>query len=190
MAQFGYYMAGIGTMGAGRAGLLLAWDPSDQGPSAVDDIDFGNIGLYSWIGSLPVVSPALFKMRTRSPIAIPAEGCPIALDGGGVSDFVVRFGIKPGGSTGSLIGDCWLEVFDGQTRVYSINAPAGTVKIELAEGSVAMGLSEYSMQDRVILSGLEDPLDGWSRLLTGSNAAKDIWKDLMTPDQTLNWSPV
>jgi hypothetical protein len=79
MAQFGFYMAGVGIVGAGRAGLLLAWDPNDQGPGAVDEIDFGDIGLYSWIGSLPVVSPALFKMRSKSPIVISAEGCPTAL---------------------------------------------------------------------------------------------------------------
>ena len=36
MPQFGFYMAGIGTVGIGRAGLLLTWDPSDQGPDAAD----------------------------------------------------------------------------------------------------------------------------------------------------------
>jgi hypothetical protein len=189
MAQFGFYMAGVGTLGAGRAGLLLAWDPSDQGPDAADEIDFGDIGLYFWIGTLPVVSPALFKMRSKSPIAIPTEGCPTALDGGGARDFVVRFGIKPGGSAGSLIGDGWLEVFEGSIRVYGINPPGAIVKVELAEGTHATGLAEYSMQDRVILSALEDPLEGWSQLLSGSIPARDIWRDLMTPGRTLEWSP-
>jgi hypothetical protein len=137
MAQFGFYMAGVGTLGAGRTALLLAWDPSDRGPGAADEIDFGDIGLYSWIGSLPIVSPAVFKMRSKSPVAIPADGCPTALDAGGVHDFVVRFSVKPGGSAASLIGDCWLEVFEGSTRVYGINAPTTTVKVELAEGSIA-----------------------------------------------------
>jgi hypothetical protein len=43
MPQFGFCMAGIGTVGIGRAGLLLAWDPSNQGPDAADALDFGNI---------------------------------------------------------------------------------------------------------------------------------------------------
>jgi hypothetical protein len=190
MAQVGFYMAGVGVAGGGRAGLLLAWDPDDRGPGAADDIDISDIGLYAWVGSLPVVSPALFKMRSRSPLTIPADGCPPTLDGGGERDFVVRFGVKPGGSAASLIGEGWLEIFDGSTRVYGINAPTTTVKFELAEGSAAVGLTEYSMQDRMVLSGLEDPLDGWAQLLSGSIPARDIWNDLMTPDQTLNWSPV
>jgi hypothetical protein len=189
MAQFGFYMAGVGVAGGGRAGLLLAWNPNDRGPGAADEIDITDIGLYSWIGSLPIVSPAVFKMRSRSPMVIPADDCPPSLDGGGERDFVVRFGVKPGGSTASLIGDGWLEIFVGSTRVYGISAPTTTVKMELAEGSMNLGLTEYSMQDRVILSGLEDPLEGWDRLLSGSTPAKDIWSDLMTPDRTLSWSP-
>ena len=189
MPQFGFYMAGVGVAGGGRAGLLLAWNPNDRDPSTADEIDVNDIGLYSWIGALPVVSPAVFKMRSRSPIVIPPDGCPPTLDGGGEHDFVVRFGVKPGGSAASLIGDGWLEIFEGSTRVYGVNAANNVVKMELAEGSMTVGLTEYSMQDRVVLSGLSDPLEGWAGLLSGSTPAIDIWKDLMTPNQTLNWTP-
>lgn len=189
MAQFGFYMAGAGIAAAGRAGLLLAWDPNSRGPSAADDIDFGDIGLYSWIGPLMSISPAAFKMRTRSPITISDDGCPLALDGGGERDFVVRFGVKPGGSMSSLIADGWFEIFEGATRVYGINPPGGMVKIELGEGSVAAGLTEYSMQDRVQLAALEDPLEGWAALLSAGTPAIEIWRDLMTPNRPLNWFP-
>ena len=190
MSQFGFYMAGIGVSAIGRAGLLLAWDPNDRGLSAADDIDWSDIGLYSWIGTLPVVSPAVFKMRSKSPITISTEDCPQTLDGGLDRDFFVRFGVKPGGSGGSLIADGWLEIFEGSTRVYGIAPPTATVKLELAEGSVAAGLTEYSMQDRVISAGLEDPLEGWATLLGGEIPAIEIWRDLMTPDMTLVWSPL
>jgi hypothetical protein len=190
MAQFGFYMAGIGTVGMGRAGLLLAWDPDDQGPNTADSIDFGNIALYSWIGPLPVISPAVFKMRSKSPIAIPNENCPKTLDGFPDSDFFVRFGVKPGGSASSLIADGWLEIFESSTRIYAIAPQAATVKIELAEGSVATGLTEYSMQDRVVVAALEDPLEGWASLLGGEIPAIEIWKDLMTPNMELSWNPL
>jgi hypothetical protein len=190
MSQVGFYMAGAGIVGIGRAGLLLAWDPNDLGPSAADGIDFGEIALYSWIGSLPVISPAVFKMRSKSPIAIPPEGCPKTLDGAPDRDFFVRFGVKPGGSSASLIADGWLEIFESSTRVYGISAPTATVKFELAEGSVATGLTEYSMQDRLIFAGLEDPIEGWAALLGGEIPAIEIWKDLMTPNMVLSWSPL
>jgi len=190
MSQFGFYMAGTGIVGIGRAGLLLAWDPNDRGPGAADDFDFSDVALYSWVGTLPVVSPALFKMRSISPIAIPPEGCPATVDGSPDRDFVVRFGVKPGGSAASLIADGWLDVFEGSTRVYGIAPPTATVKLELAEGSVATGLTEYSMQDRVIFAALEDPLEGWAALLGGETPAIEIWKDLMTPNMALSWSPL
>ena len=190
MSQFGFYMAGAGIVGIGRAGLLLAWDPTDRGPEAADGFDFGDIALYSWIGALPVISPAVFKMKSKSPIAIPSEDCPNTLDGSPDRDFFVRFGVKPGGSGSSLIADGWLEIFESSTRVYGITPPTTIVKLELAEGSVATGLTEYSMQDRVIFAGLEDPLEGWAVLLGGELPAIEIWKDLMTPNMTLRWSPV
>ena len=190
MSQFGFYMAGAGVVGIGRAGLLLAWDPNDRGPSAADDIDLSGVSLYSWVGALPVVSPALFKMRTRSPLAIPPKGCPDTLDGAPDHDFVVHFGIKPGGSIASLIADGFLEIFENSTRLYGIAPPMTTVRVELAQGSVATGLTEYSMQDRVVSAALEDPLEGWASLLGGEIPAIEIWRDLMTPNQVLVWSPV
>jgi hypothetical protein len=190
MSQFGFYMAGAGISAIGRAGLLLAWDPNDLGPSAADGIDLNDIALYSWVGSLPVISGALFKIRSKSPIAVPPEDCPKTLDGAPDRDFFVRFGVKPGGSAASLIADGWLEVFEGSTRVYGISALPAMVKVELAEGSMATGLTEYSVQDRVIFAALEDPLEGWAALLGGEIPAIEIWKDLMTPNMMLNWSPL
>jgi hypothetical protein len=190
MAQFGFYIAGVGVAGIGRAGLLLAWDPNDRGPSAADGIDWGDIGLYSWIGTLPTIGPAVFKIKSKSPITIPAEGCPATLDGGPELNFVVRFGVKPGGSIASLIADGWLEVFDGSTRVYGIAPPAAVVRVELAEGTQATGLAEYSMQDRVSYAALEDPLEGWGFLLGGEIPAIDLWRDLMTPNTPLSWNPL
>jgi hypothetical protein len=190
MPQFGFYMAGAGVAALGRAGLLLAWDPHDRGPSAADDIDLGDIGLYSLVSTLPSVGPALFKMRTRSPVAIPAEGCPDALDGGPGGDFVVHFGVKAGASIGTSFADGLLEVFDGAARVYGISPPMATVRIELARGSVAVGLTEYSMQDRMVLAALEDPLEDWAALLGRDIPAIDLWRDLMTSNQELNWSPI
>jgi len=52
MSHFGFYMAGVGVVGIGREGLLLAWDPNDRGPDAADDLDLSNIALYSWVGPL------------------------------------------------------------------------------------------------------------------------------------------
>lgn len=189
MAQFGFYMAGAGVVGIGRAGLLLAWDPNDLGPTAAEQIDLDGIALYSWIGSLPVISPAVFKMKSKSPMTIPSEACPKTLDGSPDRDFFVRFGVKPGGSGASLIADGWLEIFENSTKVYGISASAEPVKIELADGSVAAGLTEYSMQDRVTYAALEDPLEGWAVLLGGEVSAIEIWKELMTPNKALNWTP-
>jgi hypothetical protein len=45
MASFGFYLAGVGAAAIGRLGLLLAWDPADRGPSAVDDLDMSGIAL-------------------------------------------------------------------------------------------------------------------------------------------------
>ena len=73
--------------------------------------------------------------------------------------------MKPGGSAASLIADGFLEVFEDSTRVYGIAPPTLTVKVELDAGSVATGLTEYSMQDRVVFAALEDPLEGWASLL-------------------------
>ena len=189
MPQFGFYMAGAGIAAAGRAGLLIAWNPADRDPSIADEIDWSGIALYSWVGPLPSISPAVFKMRSRSPVAITAQDCPATLDGGIDRDFFIRFGVKPGGSSASLIADGWLEVFEGQTRIYGVAPPLATIKVELADGSEAVGLTEYSMQDRVVSAGLEDALEGWASLLGGDVSAIEIWRDLMTPNASLNWSP-
>ena len=190
MPQFGFYMAGAGIAAAGRTGLLIAWNPMDHPSSIADELDWSEIALYSWIGSLPTISPAVFKMRSRSPVSINAQDCPMTLDGGIDRDFFIRFGIKPGGSSASLIADGWLEVFEGSTRLYGVAPPAGTIKVELASGSIAAGLTEYSMQDRVVTAGLEDELEEGGWLLGSGFSAIEIWRELMTPDRELSWSPI
>jgi hypothetical protein len=187
MPQFGFYMAGGAAAGVGRLGLLMAWDPLDRGPSAADDIDFKDIALYAWIGPLPALAPQVIKIKSRSPISIPAEGCPATLDSPD-RDYVLRFGLKSGGVGASPIVDGWLEVFEGQTRVYGATPVNTTMKIELAEGSFAAAI-EASMQDRVVYQGLEDPPeDGfWMSVLGGGVDSKEIWRELMTPNQPLRW---
>jgi hypothetical protein len=138
-------------------------------------------------------APQLCKIKSESPVSIPPEGCPETLDGGIQGDFFVRFGCKPGGSAASLIADAWLEAFDsnGPTRLYGmVDPPTLTRKIELAEGSVATGAPEFSIQDRAVSQGLEDPLEGWAVLLGGTLPAIDIWRELMTPGAPLKWSPL
>jgi hypothetical protein len=191
MPQFGFYMAGVGIAYTGRDGLLIAWDPNDRGPSAADDINWSDIALYSWIGPLGLAPPSLFKMKSKSPVRIPAAGCPATLDGGVNGDYFVRFGVKPGGTGLSLIGDFWLQVFDAGTseQIYSFAPPTASPHVELADGSVAIGMTEYSMQDRLVAAALEDPLEGWAALIGHSNSAIEIWRELMTPNQLLSWIP-
>jgi hypothetical protein len=192
MPQFGFYMAGVSVLYTGRIGLLVAWDPREQGPRAVDALHRRDIALYSWIGPLSTAGPSVFKMRSKSPIRLPAENCPLTLDGAPDHDYFLRFGVKPGGSGGSRIADFWFEVFEGSSRIYGVPAPGGLAKVELAENTIATGLTEYSMQDRVNFEGVvDDPLgglNGW--LLGGSVPASEIWRDLMTPNQVLNWNPL
>ena len=90
----------------------------------------------------------------------------------------------------SLIADGWLEIFESTTRVYGLAPANAMTKIELADGSVAAGLTEYSMQDRMVYGALEDPLEGWATLLGGQTLAIDIWREMMMPNRFLNWSPV
>jgi hypothetical protein len=188
MPKFAFYMAGVSVLDAGRAVLLLAWDPADQGPSAADNLDPGQIALYSWVGPLQTFSPAVFKIKSKAPISVPAENCPATLDGYPDRDFFVRFGVKPGGSASSLIGDGWLEVFEGSNRVYGVVAPGAMFKVELADYSIASGLAEYSMQDRLEVAALLDPLEGSAgSLLNSDMSAGDLWKELMTPNQPLKW---
>lgn len=98
MAQFGFYMAGAAVLGIGRLGLLMAWNPSNRPPDAVDDIDLSDIALYSWVGAFnsPV---AVAKIKSRAPQTIPDENCPTFLDDPN-HDYVLRFGVKAGGVAG------------------------------------------------------------------------------------------
>jgi hypothetical protein len=189
MPQFGFYTAaaGVPVLG-GLQGLLIAWNPLDKPSSAVDEIDLSHISLYSWIGRIG--TSGIAKVKSKSPIHIPAENCPDTLDGFPGRDFFIRFGVKPGGSGGSLICDGWLEVFEGNNRVYGIVPPTQVARFELAQGTSALGFTELSMQDRVTSAGLEDTLEGWDKLLGQNTPAKELWRALMTPNAPLTWSPV
>jgi hypothetical protein len=190
MASFGFYLAGVGAAAIGRLGLLLAWDPADRGPSAVDDLDMSGIALYSWAGPLPVVTPQVLKLKSAGPIAIPTDGLPAELDDP-AHDYVLRFGVKASGTGASLVVDGWLEVFEGSTRVYGAVPAGSTMKIDLAEGSYAVA-TEASMQDRVVLQALEDPPEGdvYTAMVGNGVDSKEIWRELMTPGLPLVWSPV
>lgn len=189
MPQFGFYMAGASVpIVGGPLGLLLAWDPHDRGPAAADEIDWSDISLYSWLGAFS--GTAVAKIKSKSPMQVPAENCPITLDGAPDHNFIVRFGVKSGGVSGSAIVDGWLEVFEGNNRVYGI-APVGqTAKIELADGSSGAGAPELSMQDRLVFAGLADPLEGWHNLLGTGTPAIELWRALMTSNTPLTWSPL
>jgi len=181
-------MAGASVAFAGRLGLLLAWNPTDRDPSAVDDLDLSGIALYSWVGPLPVATPQVVKLKSAGPIAIPTDGLPAELDDP-THDYVLRFGVKAGGTGASLVVDGWFEIFEGSTRVYGA-VPAGTtMKIQLAANSA--GTTEASMQDRVTLQALEDPPEGdvSTIILGGGVDSKEIWRELMTPGLPLSWSP-
>jgi hypothetical protein len=187
VSDFGCYVRALGVATVGRMGLLIAWDPASRGPAAADDLDVSNVGLYSWIG--PLYTPLqVTHVKTKSPVAIPATGCPKWLDGGRDHDYVIRFGLKSGGTGSSNIQDCWLEVYEGQTKVYEI-APSGTpMRVELAPGS-GSNVGETSMQDRVTIEAWEDPVGGdfWTSLFLGGQLpSKEIWRKLMTPNAPLD----
>ncbi|MGD0291753.1 MAG: hypothetical protein ABSC63_19200 [Candidatus Binataceae bacterium] len=185
MAQFAFYVAGAAT-GVGAMGLLFAWDRDDRGPDAADSDDSNanlHIGLYTWIGL--TTGAQLMKIKSKAPIAIPAGGCPSFPDGSPDHDYVTRFEVKPGGTVISAIVDISLELFDDSTRVYGVAPDGKTLKIELADGS--FGLSAFSVQDRLTLQNWEDPLDGWAKFINADISGKELWRELMIPDQPLKW---
>jgi hypothetical protein len=187
MPQFAFYMAGA-SLGGGMLGLILAWDPLDEGMAGADD-PLSSIALYTWVG--PLLGDARFmKIKSRQPVTVPAGGCPVALDGGTDHDYFVRFGMKAGGVGATSIVDGWLEVFEESTRVYGI-APAGeTRKVELADGSFASS-DESSFQDRLTYQALDDPPEGdfWTGILGHGVDSREIWRELMTPNLPVRWSP-
>ena len=168
--------------------VSIAWDPTNRGASAADDLDLSNIALYSWVG--PLFTPAqVTRIRTKSPIAIPAAGCPLTLDGGTDHSYAIKFGTKSGGTGASLVVDCWLEVFEGVTRVYEIAPSSSPMRVDLAIGS-ATNVSEVSMQDRVTYEAMEDPpgADFWTTVFLGGGVdSKEIWRTLITPNAPFSW---
>lgn len=183
MPQLAFFVAGISEL-VGGAGLLLAWDRFDRGPSAADDIDINGCQLYALVN--PILGPALpFKMITKGPIAIPEENCPTYLDGFPDQDLVTRFEIKPGGTTSSHIQDFTLELFNGSTRIYGVAPEGQTLKIESANWSLLP--STVSFQDKLEIQPWEDPLEGWAQLINSKTPSKEIWRSLMTPNDDLTW---
>ncbi|WAS95697.1 hypothetical protein [Nannocystis punicea] len=183
MPQIAFYVASV-SVGVGASGVMLAWDRNNRGPAGADDPNaFGDIGLFTWIGI--TTGEHLVKVKTKAPIQIPAENCPNMPDGFPDHDYVTRFEIKPGGTAFSAIADLSLEIFEDSTRVYGV-APVGqTLKWEVADGS--FGSTAVSFQDRLTLQAWEDPLEGWAQLFNSDLSAREIWQELMTPNQPLIW---
>ena len=171
-------------MGVGGANALLAWDRYDRGPSAADDIDLDGVGLYSWIGLTS--GEFLTKMKTKSPISIPEEYCPVYPDGF-PQDYFNWFEVKPGGTTFASIVDFAFKVYEGSTLIYSVAPEGESLKVELAENSFISGEDGMSVQDRPTLQPWEDPPENLPTGLSGAIDSREIWRDLMTPNQPLNW---
>jgi hypothetical protein len=179
MAQVAFFVGGL-SVGFGGAGALLAWDRHDLGPGAADDLNPQGVGLYSWLA--PITGAQLIRIKTKSPVKIPEENCPETPDGF-PSDFFDRLEVKPGGTAFTPIVDFTFDIFEGSTLIYGV-APAGqTLKIELADGSVAGG--GFAIQDRPTLQPWEDSLEGLTSVINFQQPSKELWRALMTPNQPI-----
>jgi hypothetical protein len=176
--------AGSFSVGVGAVGILLAWDRHDRGPAAADDdnLDTSDVALYSFLA--PVTGAQFAKIKTKKPITIPEESCPLLLDGEN-GDLVSRIGIKSGGSALTAICDFTLEIFSGSDLIYRAAPDGQSIKFELADNSI-LG-AEISIQDRPTLQAWEDGLEGFSEIINSTTPSKEIWRDLMTPDLPLSF---
>jgi hypothetical protein len=138
--------------------------------------------LYSWIA--PITGAQLAKIKTKSPISIPEDACPLLIDGDN-GELVTRLEVKSGGAALTSICDLSIDLFRDSEAVYRI-APSGeTIKFELADNSV-IG-APISIQDRPTLQPWEDTLEGFASVMNTSVSSKEIWRDLMTPNLPLNF---
>ena len=183
MPQIGIF-AGSVSVGIGAVGILLAWDRHDRGPDAADDdnLDTSDVALYSFIA--PVTGAQLAKIKTKSPIIIPEDSCPLLMDGGN-GDLISKIEIKSGGSALTAICDFTLDIFDGSTLVYRAVPDGQSLKFDLADNSV-LGAA-ISIQDRPTLQPWEDGLEGFAAIMNDTRPSKEVWRDLMTPDLPLSF---
>lgn len=182
MPQIGIF-AGSVSSGIGAVGILMAWDRHDRGAGAANDDNFdtSDVALYSWVA--PVLGAQLARIKTKRPIALPENSCPLLLDGS-AGDLVSRIEIKSGGAALTPFCDLTLTVFDGSDIVYSAAPDGQTIKFELADNSI-LG-APISIQDLPSLQAWEDSLEGMAGIMNNTMPAKEIWRDLMTPDQPLS----
>jgi hypothetical protein len=191
MPQIGFYIGGgsIGfklgpaNLGGGLYSFLLAWDRYNRGPSAMDSIDWGGCALYAWTG--PVIqSFSLCKLRSKKPIQIPEENCPIYPDDD--LNWVYRFDLKGGSISGSNVAEFSFDIFDldGSTPIYGVAPEGKTLKFETPDYSVIP--SAVSFEDRLLMQALEDPPQIPSGI-SGTLESKEIWRSLMTPNQPVGW---
>jgi hypothetical protein len=183
MPQIAFFAGGV-SVGIGAIGILLAWDRHDRGPSAADDgnFDISDVALYSWLA--PITGAQLARIKTKSPVSIAEESCPLLLDGGS-GELVSRLEIKSGGAALTPICDLTLDLFDGSAFVYGVAAAGQTIKFELADNSI-LG-APISIQDRPTLQAWEDSLEGLSGVINLTSPSKEIWRNLMTPNLPLSF---
>jgi hypothetical protein len=183
MPQIGIF-AGSASAGIGAVGILMAWDRHDRGAGAANDDNFdtSDVALYSWIA--PVLGAQLAKIKTKTPIILPEDSCPLLLDGS-TGNFVSRIEIKSGGAALTPFCDFSLSVFDGSDLIYSASPDGQTIKFELADNSI-LG-APISIQGLPFLQAWEDSLEGMAGIMNSTVPAKEIWRDLMTPDQPLSF---
>lgn len=135
----------------------------------------------------------LVRVASRSPISIAEANCPRNLVGFQLGseprDLVVRFSLKPGGTAMGAIADLTLEVFEGSSRIYSASPDGSVLKVELAEGSFGLN-QETSFQDRLRDQPWDDPLEGLASFINFTDPTKELWRQLMTPNQLLPLPPV
>jgi hypothetical protein len=177
------FFVGAASAGVGGVGILLAWDRYDRGPDAADGLDIDGMGLYSWVA--PATGARLVKLKTKSPVRIREEGCPESPAGSIGQDFFNRFEVKPGGTALASVADFTFDIFEESEPIYSAAAEGKTIKFELSDNSVLT--DAVSIQERPTLQAWEDPLDGWARLINSQSPAKDLWRELMTPNQRLDF---
>ncbi|GAA1998716.1 hypothetical protein [Microbacterium pumilum] len=186
MASLAWYAKQL-SLGVGALGVLLAWDRHDTGPSAADDPAgnaAGDVGLYSWVGFTS--GKAFASAKSKSPVQLAESGLPEWL-GDPFHDYVVRFALTSGSTGLGPFVSQHFEIQEGGSQVYASDEPM----VELADGS--FGLTNLSFFDRVRYHPWLEPLDGPAYFLghsaEGPWQANELWRLLMTPNETLKTPP-
>jgi hypothetical protein len=179
-----FYVAGASSA-VGGIGLLLAWNRYDRGPDDINDLDEPGAALYAVMR--PTVGPQLCKAMSKHPIKIPEANCPDYPDGyspDGGRDLIAQLNIKPSGVLGPIV-EVTFDLFDGSEHVYAAAPKDETFRVELADNSLLP--AEIRFLERLEVQAWEDPLEGWASLIGRDPPAKQLWSQLMTPNQPVNW---